>query len=259
MAYPTYLERHYCWAYIWRSGIWLFDHQPIINTILFFQYQRLMRTTLDYFTAQPTQRVLQLTCVYGQLTPHLLQHCPQGLHIMDVVSDQLKLARRKCCEQIAAIYPVRMNAESLAYASDSFDCCVLFFLLHEMPPESRRRTLSEALRTLQAGGRLLITEYGACPEQHYLYRITPWRWLLGRLEPFLPSFWHEELDQLVRQAATDQGKHIEKQQQSLVFQGFYRVVEYTLTGIPSATPCDGTSSHSVSQAKPVHGTVLSDA
>jgi len=228
MAYPRYLERYYCWAYIWRSGIWLFEHQPIINAILFLQYQRLMRTTLDYFTARPCQRVLQLTCVYGQLTPHLLHHCPQGLHIMDVVVDQLKLARRKCADQTAAVHPVRMNAETLAYASDSFDCCVLFFLLHEMPPEARWRTLSEAMRTLQAGGRLLITEYGERPTHHWLYRTTPWRWLLGKLEPFLPSFWQEDLDQLVRQAAAEQGKYLEQKQMSLIFNGFYRVVEYTL-------------------------------
>jgi|GEM_PF-5881062 len=32
---PDYLVRHYNWAYLWLVSVWLFDHQPIINAILF--------------------------------------------------------------------------------------------------------------------------------------------------------------------------------------------------------------------------------
>jgi len=34
-AMPEYLARYYWWACLWRWGIWFFDHQPIINAILF--------------------------------------------------------------------------------------------------------------------------------------------------------------------------------------------------------------------------------
>ena len=43
---PEYLARYYWWAYLWRPATWFFDHQPIINAILFGQYRRLMEGTL---------------------------------------------------------------------------------------------------------------------------------------------------------------------------------------------------------------------
>ena len=39
---PKYLARYYWWAYLWSVGVWFFDHQPIINAILFGQYRKLM-------------------------------------------------------------------------------------------------------------------------------------------------------------------------------------------------------------------------
>ena len=43
---PICLLRHYWWAYLWPKSVWFFDHQMIINTILFGQYQKLMQATL---------------------------------------------------------------------------------------------------------------------------------------------------------------------------------------------------------------------
>ncbi len=68
---PVYHARHYWWAYLWRPAIWFFDHQPIINTILFGQYQRLLEQTMACLKDRPAGRFLQLTCVYGSLTPTL--------------------------------------------------------------------------------------------------------------------------------------------------------------------------------------------
>ena len=60
---PDYLARYYWWAYLWRGGIWLFDHQPIINAILFGQYDKLLEKTLALADTRPDARLLQLTCV----------------------------------------------------------------------------------------------------------------------------------------------------------------------------------------------------
>ena len=68
---PFYLARHYWWAYLWRPAIWFFDHQPIINAILFGQYKRLMNTTLEKLSDANLDSTLQLTCVYGQFIPKL--------------------------------------------------------------------------------------------------------------------------------------------------------------------------------------------
>ncbi|MDT8375122.1 MAG: methyltransferase domain-containing protein [Mariprofundaceae bacterium] len=231
---PWYLARYYWWAYLWKRAVWFFDHQPVINAILFGQYQTLMHTTLERLKQAPLERVLQLTCVYGSLTPNLIGQLSTPLHITDAATIQLELARSKSAGT-SGLLPTRMNAESLGYKESVFSTTVLFFLLHELPPEARRNTLSEAVRTLAPGGTLLITEYGPLPAGHWLYRFVPFRWLLTALEPFLNSFWHDNLPALVSEMAALHGKSACQSWNSTVFSGFYRVAEFKVSAIGKQT------------------------
>jgi ubiquinone/menaquinone biosynthesis C-methylase UbiE len=225
---PWYLAKHYWWAYLWPRAVWFFDHQAIINTILFFQYNKLMQSTLARFRTAPGRRVLQLTCVYGCLTPKLNQILgKQALHLTDVADVQLQLARSKV--SASTLRPTRMNAEQLGYKDDVFHTIVLFFLLHEMPHEARVRTLSECMRILAPGGSLLVTEYAPLPVQHWLYRVGVFRWLLTSLEPFLDSFWHEDVEAQLKTYAALYNKQIECVSQQTVFNNFYRISEYKIT------------------------------
>jgi len=228
---PTYLARHYWWAYLWRVGVWFFDHQVVINAILFGQYHRLMRASLQAVASGPGARnkqVLQLTCVYGAFTPGLLAQMKGGkLHLADVAPIQLALARAKVKEP-GRLLPVRLNAESLSYRSGVFDRIIVFFLLHELPAAARRRVLAECVRVLAPGGRLLVTEYASLPYHHLLYRLHPSRWLLTRLEPFLDSFWHEDMHALLTAEAARQGKTLKLVSHSDCFARFYRVADYEL-------------------------------
>jgi len=222
---PWYLARHYWWAYLWDKAVWFFDHQPIINAILFGQYRNLMNATMERLQRAPKESVLQLTCVYGELTPKLSKLIGDApFHITDAATVQLDLARRKTGRD--KLQPTRMNAESLGYKSDSFSTVILFFLLHEMPPEARINTLSECMRTLKPGGSLLLTEYGAKPVRHLLYRFWPFRWTLATLEPFLGSFWEMDLEAELQQLAARHGKTVSLELHQPVFSGFYRVMEF---------------------------------
>jgi len=226
---PVYLARYYWWAYLWPKAVWFFDHQFIINAILFGQYKKLMCATLERLKHAPVERVLQLTCVYGSLTPSLIRHTKSGvLHITDVAPVQLKLAQAKATAG-HGLCVTRMNAEQLGYRSDSFSTIVLFFLLHEMPPEARRHTLSECIRILKPGGSLILTEYGELPARHWLYRISPVRRLITRLEPFLDSFWHEDIRMLLDELAQPSGTDVEIISHRCIFASFYRVTEFRFT------------------------------
>ncbi len=222
---PEYLVRHYWWAYLWRVGVWFFDHQPIINAILFGQYRTLCRQALQACTnGRPEGRLLQLTCVYGGLTPALLKTSQDDLYLMDVAEIQLATARRKLSDaEGRRLLAARMNAERLAYRDDAFATILVFFLLHELPPDARERTLCEALRVLRPGGRLVITEYGACPRRHLLWRLWPLRILLLWLEPFLGSFWRMDLPATLAACAQRQGKTIRPLEAFHCFSAFYRV------------------------------------
>ena len=224
---PDYLARYYWWAYLWRWGIWFFDHQPIINAILFGQYDRLLKQTLAQVETRPDARILQLTCVYGKLTPSLLDCTDNEVHLCDAATGQLQLARSKTRHAADRCHLARMNAESLGYQNDSFDQVIVFFLFHEMPAGARKKAYAEIARVLRPGGSVLVTEYASTPRHHVLYRFFPSRWLLGRLEPFLPGFWHEDIVEKFSEAFRQNGKKLVSEPEvEYCFAGFYRVMRF---------------------------------
>ncbi len=227
---PGYLARHYWWAYLWRPAIWFFDHQPIINLILFGQYRHLLTQTLQCLENRPAGRVLQLTCVYGKLTPTLLNHLGnQLLYLIDVTAVQLKASRNKLeLTRRSQLLPVRMDAETLAFPDSAFATILIFFLMHEIPAAVRHRTLAETMRVLQPGGRLVITEYGEKPRRHWIYRRRLLRRQLTRWEPFLAGFWREDISALLQREASRLGKTLRQVEKHPVFDGFYRVLVYEM-------------------------------
>ncbi|MFZ2540733.1 MAG: methyltransferase domain-containing protein [Gallionella sp.] len=226
---PEYLARYYWWAYLWHWGIWFFDHQPVINAILFGHYDRLLKRTLAQVETRLDARLLQLTCVYGKLTPSLLSSTRNEVHLCDVATGQLRLARRKTLHAADRCHLARMNAESLGYREDAFDQVIVFFLFHEMPAEARQKTYAEIARVVRPGGSVLITEYAAAPHRHWLYRFTPLRWLFGRLEPFLPGFWQEDVTTRLSGALKQCGKGVDDEPIiEYCFAGFYRIMRFNI-------------------------------
>lgn len=226
---PEYLARYYWWAYLWRRSIWFFDHQPVINAILVGQYDRLLKRTLAQVDSRTGARLLQLTCVYGKLTPSLLSATDNELHLCDIATGQLRLARRKTRSVSDRCHLARMNAESLGYRDAAFDQVIVFFLFHEMPGEARQRTYAEIARVVRPGGSVLITEYGEMPKHHCLYRFVPFRWMLGRLEPFLQGFWQEDMAAIFSEALRQNGKVLIGQPSvEYCFARLYRIMRFNL-------------------------------
>jgi len=227
---PEYLVCHYWWAYLWHWGVWFFDHQPIINAILFGQYKTLSHRALhNCMQDRPAGRLLQLTCAYGSMTPSLVAAMDDELYLMDVAEIQLDATQKKVPEaDKKRLLSAQMNAESLAYGNDVFATVLMFFLLHELPPDARDRSINEAIRVLRPGGRFIITEYGASPKRNWLWRFRPTRLLLQWLEPFLESFWQLDLLCLLQERAKTQGKVIKQVDEFQCFFGFYRVCIFEL-------------------------------
>ncbi len=223
---PEYLARHYWWAYLSPLGVWFFSHHTIINLILFGQYRHILNLLKGRLLTAPCGRMLQLTCAYGELTPTLAQFTNE-LHLNDVALIQLRLAQKSLALKHRTALLARMNAESLSYASNSFDTVVIFFLLHELPADARQRTLSETLRVLKPGGHLLIAEYAMNRGRHLMHR-APWGWILEYLEPFLHDFWHSDLTAQLGSYARQQGKTLSHIDTTYVFSEFFRVEEYSV-------------------------------
>lgn len=226
---PGYLLRSYWWAYLWPPAVWFFDHQPVINTILFGNYRRLMDACVGLLDPASAGKTLQLAAVYGVLTPTLARRLDDGaLHLADVAPIQLEVTRRKVAEIGRRVELLRANVEALPCRGGSFDTVLLFFLLHELPADARRRVLGEAVRVLRPGGSLVIADYGELRRPHPLHRFRIFRGILERAEPFLGGFWREDLDRLIGRcaAARSRASSIESAQE--IFRGFYRVRRYRI-------------------------------
>lgn len=225
---PDYLARHYWWAYLWRPGVWFFGHQPAINAILFGHYRRLLNRTLRYLNRRPRGRLLQLTCVYGVLSPGIVRDAGEdAVYICDVATVQLKVVRRKLNhEGCGSAHLARMNAERLGFKDDSFSTVLVFLLLHELPRDARHSVLDEIARVIEPGGQVIIVEYAPLPTHHLLYRMLPARWLLTRLEPFLGDFWNENLPAMMQAKARGRGKDVVRSYVDYFFNRFYRIEVY---------------------------------
>ena len=189
---PAYLENAYWWAYIRPYAISFFDHPRIANLILLGNMDQLRDQALDALGRQIHGRTLQIAAVYGEFSARLANRIAEGasLDIVDVVPAQLENIRRKMPHNAPVQY-IQNNATNLTMGDATYDQAVMFFLLHEMPEEVRKRSLSEALRVLKPGGKLVIVEFHkpfSWNPLRYLYPI-----LFRALEPYALDIWRNKI------------------------------------------------------------------
>ena len=192
-AIPAYLEDLYWWAYLRAGSIWLFEREWLVNLILFGNMRRLTDAVLHETDCPPGESVLQVACVYGEFSNRLAAHLRRSgsqLHILDIAAIQL----RNAGEKLAHHQHVRLHHQDssrLNFPTGHFTQTVVFFLLHEQPPDVRRKTMAEAIRVTRPGGKVVFIDY------HRPSRLNPLRYLmrpvLRWLEPFALDLWDTEL------------------------------------------------------------------
>lgn len=193
-AIPKYLHETYWWAYVHPNAVRLFERQWLVNLILWGNFARLRDAALDALGASLPGRTLQIACVYGDFTTHLSQSVARGkgaLDVVDVLPIQLANLRRKL-HAATRVNLVNRDAADLGFADASYDRAVLFFLLHEMPEDVRRRTLAEAIRVVKPGGQVVIVDYHRPAAWHPLR--APMQWMLKNFEPFAMDLWAHEVE-----------------------------------------------------------------
>ena len=191
-AIPQYLHDTYWWAYVHPKAVKLFERQWLVNLILWGNFARLRDAALAEMGETLPGRSLQVACVYGDFTPKLAQRVAAGgsLDVVDVLPVQLANLRRKL-QPSNPVNLVNRDAADLGFADASYERVILFFLLHEMPLDVRRRTLAEAFRVLKPGGQLVIVDYHEPSGWHPLRPVM--KWILRTFEPFAMDLWRHEV------------------------------------------------------------------
>ena len=191
-AIPQYLHDTYWWAYVHPKAVKLFERQWLVNLILWGNFAKLRDAALAEMGEELPGRSLQVACVYGDFTPRLAQRVAAGgsLDVVDVLPVQLANLRRKL-QPSNSVNLVNRDAADLGFADSSYERVILFFLLHEMPLDVRRRTLAEAFRVLKPGGQLVIVDYHRPSGWHPLRPVM--KWILQTFEPFAMDLWRHEV------------------------------------------------------------------
>ena len=190
---PGYLSAHYWWAYIHPNAVKFFERQWLVNLILWGNYKRLRDAALVELGESLSGATLQVACVYGDLTNCLSRRVMKdggSIDIVDVLPIQLENLRSKLPVEAPARL-LAMDSMDLKLPDGSYDRALVFFLLHEQPREWRERTLSEVLRVVKPGGRVIIVDYARPRWWHPLRYLFPI--LLAKLEPFALELWRDEI------------------------------------------------------------------
>lgn len=189
---PEYLQKTYWWAYLHPRAVHIFERQWLVNLILWGNFARLRDAALQEMGEVINAQVLQVACVYGDFTEHLVRRLgPLGsLDVIDVAPIQIKNLQAKLKSQ-GQVTVQRQDSTDMHFDDASRDSVVVFFLLHEQPAEVRRKTIAEALRITKPGGKTIFVDY------HRPAALSPFRYLmvpiLSTLEPFAMDMWRGEI------------------------------------------------------------------
>ena len=222
LTIPSYLTKCYWWAYVHPRAVYLFERQWLVNLILWGNFARLRDAALDLLGERLHGRVLQVACVYGNLTERLIGRLDDDarLDVVDILPVQLQNLARKLPGDHRVTLSQGDSAE-LPFETASCDQVLLFFLLHEQPEDVRRRTLAEAMRVVKPGGRIVIADYHRPSRLHPLY--LPMKGILGTLEPFALDLWRHDLQEWL-----PRGLRTGALSRRTLFGGLYQLVTITV-------------------------------
>ena len=192
VSIPAYLQETYWWAYLHPRAVHIFERQWLVNLILWGIFARLRDAALQELGEVIDGKVLQVACVYGDFTEHLVRRLgPHGsLDVIDVAPIQIKNLQTKL-KNARQVTVLRQDSIDLHFDDASRDAVVVFFLLHEQPADVRRQTIAEALRITKPGGKVIFVDY------HRPFTLNPFRYLmlpiLSTLEPFALDMWRGDI------------------------------------------------------------------
>lgn len=201
----------------------LVDFQPVISAILLFQYNRLVSCVADELRrlALQGQDVLITSCAFGNVIPRVAEASfasgARRLKVLDIIHNELRHARSKLQHFGAQVDYLQDDATAMKLPSACVAANVMFFLLHELEPDMKRKAIAEAARVLAPGGKLFLAEF----HKPSVWPLRALSWLYFKtFEPFGLALW--DVQDPVRQLSRIDGLHCERR--TVLFGNFQLIV-----------------------------------
>lgn len=119
------------------------------------------RRVLEHAHLQPGEDVLDLGCGTGTLAVAAAESQPTARIVgLDADPAILERARGKAADAGADISFDEGLSTALPYGPASFDVVLSTYFFHHLRDEDKQRTLSELMRVLRPGGRLVVGDLG---------------------------------------------------------------------------------------------------
>ncbi len=165
--------------------------RPEFSARLYYDVS-MLRSMLEAFTPEQTDRALEVGCGYGRLTPWIDDFATQT-DAVDPNGSVVEIAD----QQYPEIHFSAELAQDLPYPDGTFDIIVTWTVLQSIPPEVIQEVTAEMVRVLAPGGIILLAEQVEKPdreitwsrsESEYERLFEPLELVESRPRPVEPTF-----------------------------------------------------------------------
>ena len=143
-----------------------------------------------------TARLLDIACGTGAFLREVKRNYPRlSVTGLDLSAPYLVVAGRRLADW-SRVELSESAAEAMPFEAARFDIVTCIYLMHELPPRTRRAVASEIARVLKPGGTLILVDSlqtGDAPDYDGLLDYFP----IGFHEPYYASYLAEDFDAML--------------------------------------------------------------
>ena len=191
---PNYIKNIYSWLYLNPILYNILDNSIIQNILTLGNHSKLINELKKELT--PHSKVLQIGVTLGSQVEKTYTSLGafSSYTIVDVIEAQLKHCQEKHLEQ-------RINfthADASKIIQGEYDTIICYFLLHELPPKTRTKILTNITKSLNNEGKIIFIDY------HQPSSYNPLKYFIrafNRLyQPFAETLWKNSIKELTPNA-----------------------------------------------------------
>lgn len=191
---PPYLTDIYSWLYLNPKLYNLLDNCILLN-ILTLGYHHILTEELKK-EISPHSHILQIGITLGnQIEKTYTSLGMLGSYtLVDIIPNLLENCREKHLEE----HITMVQGDASKTIEGEYDTIICHFLLHELPPQTRTKLLSNVIKALKPGGKAVFIDY------HLPSPYNPLKYLIravNRLyQPFAETLWKKSIKDLTPNA-----------------------------------------------------------